>query len=135
MPQSAADPSRAVKGRIARARIVSVEDEEDFRCLLREWLSPDYDFISLPHGEELLQEVDCLQPDLVMLDIGLPGPDGLRLCERLRRRPNLNKVPILILTGRQDDEAYIDSFAAGATSFLPKPVTRGDLMGRIRKLL
>lgn len=135
MTQTAAKLMRAVKRQTARPRIVSVEDDEDFQFILREWLSPDFDFIVLANGEELLQEVEDLQPDIVMIDIGLPGPDGLRLCQRLRRQPGLSRAPILIVSGRQDDEAYLDSIAVGASSFLSKPVTREELLSRLQELL
>lgn len=126
---------RALGRQTARPRIVSVEDDDDVRDVLRGWLSRDYDLILLPHGEELLEELPLFAPDLIMLDIGLPGPDGLRLCQRLRQQRRLDPVPVLILTGRQDDEAFIESLQAGATSFLLKPVTKEDLVARIEELL
>lgn len=135
MTLTAPKSARAVNRQTTRPRIVSVEDDEDVQAVLRQWLTPDYDLILLPHGEELIEEVQLLQPDLVMLDIGLPGPDGLRLCQRLRRQPRLGLVPILIFSGHQDDEAFLSSIEAGASSFLLKPVTKEELLGRIEELL
>ncbi|TBR22105.1 response regulator [bacterium] len=135
MPQTASKNARAVQRQTARPRIVSVEDDEDVQEVLRTWLSRDYDLVVLPHGEDLIDEVQLLQPDLVMLDIGLPGPDGLLLCQRLRRLSRLATVPILIFSGRQDDEAFLSSVQAGASSFLLKPVTKEELLGRLSELL
>ena len=135
MPSAAPKTHRAVERQTARPRIVSVEDEEDVQIVLREWLTPHYDLILLPHGEELLEDIQLLQPDLVMLDIGLPGPDGLHLCQRLRRQKSLAMVPILIFSGRNDDESFLGSIEAGASSFLLKPVTKEELLGRIKELL
>lgn len=135
MSATATKTARAFTRQTARPRIVSVEDDEDVQIILRQWLTPDYDLILLPHGEELIEEVQLLQPDLIMLDIGLPGPDGLRLCQRLRRQPQLGLVPILIFSGHQDDESFLSSIEAGASSFLLKPVEKEALLGRISELL
>ncbi|MBI3299590.1 MAG: response regulator [Elusimicrobia bacterium] len=119
----------------SRPRLVAVEDDEDCQILYRQFLTDDYDLVLLPHGEELFEEIESLQPDIVMLDLQLPGPDGLRLCQRLRRHPRMGQVPILILTGRQDDAAMLGSFEMGATSFLLKPVTKRELLERLEELM
>lgn len=135
MSQTATRKQKAPMPGAARPRVVSVEDDEDLRSVLRGWLTPYYDLILLPHGEELVEEIELLQPDLVMLDIGLPGPDGLHLCHRLRTQSRLDRVPILIYSGRQDDEAFLDSLQAGASAFLLKPAEKEDLLARIEELL
>mgnify|MGYP001572105865 FL=1 len=135
MSTTATKTARAFVRQTARPRIVSVEDEEDVQTILRQWLTPYYDLILLPHGEDLVEEVQLLQPDLIMLDIGLPGPDGLRLCQRLRRETRLGTVPILIFSGHKDDESFLSSIEAGASSFLTKPVEKEDLLARVTELL
>jgi DNA-binding response OmpR family regulator len=135
MPTAATKAKRVLTRQTARPRIVSVEDEEDVQTILRQWLTPFYDLVLLPHGEDLVDEVRLLQPDLIMLDIGLPGPDGLRLCQRLRRDTSLSMVPILIFTGRHDDESFLESIQVGASSFLLKPAEKEDLLARIEELL
>lgn len=135
MPTAATKAKRIITRQTARPRIVSVEDEEDVQTVLRQWLTPFYDLVLLPHGEELVDEVRLLQPDLIMLDIGLPGPDGLRLCQRLRRDAALSMVPILIFTGRHDDESFLESIQVGASSFLLKPAEKEELLARIEELL
>ena len=118
-----------------RPRLVVVEDDEDFQFVLRQWLAPRFDLVLLPHGEELFDEIDGLRPDAVMLDLQLPGPDGLRLCHRLRRHPRMAGVPILILTGRQDTDAFLGSIEVGASSFMLKPVTKDELRRRLKSLM
>jgi len=135
MPTAAPKSKRVLTRQTARPRIVSVEDEEDVQTVLRQWLTPFYDLVLLPHGEDLVDEVRLLQPDLIMLDIGLPGPDGLRLCQRLRRDAALSMVPILIFTGRHDDESFLESIQVGASSFLLKPAEKEELLARIEELL
>ncbi len=120
---------------VDRPRIAAVEDDADFQLILRRWLTQDYDLALLSNGEELFQELDLLSPDLVMLDLQLPGPDGLLLCHRLRRHPRISRVPILIVTGRADDDAFLGAIEVGATSFLRKPVTKAELLKRLAELL
>lgn len=135
MPLAVEKKKRAGAAEVARPRVVAVEDEEDFQDILRGWLTPHYDLVLLPHGEDLLDEIDLLQPDLVMMDLMLPGPDGLRLSERLRRHPRMCEVPILILTGRQDNDAFVGAMQVGASGYLLKPVGREELLERIKHLI
>ena len=135
MPQAEAKRRHIRTREVDRPRLVAVEDDADFQFILRRWLAQDYDLSLFSNGEQLFQELDLLSPDLVMLDLQLPGPDGLLLCHRLRRHPRLSKVPILILTGRTDDDAFLGSIEVGAASFLLKPVTKTELLKRLEELL
>ncbi|MDE2291094.1 MAG: response regulator [Elusimicrobia bacterium] len=119
----------------ARPRILAVDDEKDFQFMLRRWLEPRFDLVVLPHGEELLDTIDLIQPDLVMLDVGLPGPDGLTLARGLRERVSTRRTPILFLTGRRDDETFLGAVRVNASAFLTKPVEREELVARIEELL
>ena len=127
------EPNPAVTA--VRPRLVAVEDDEDFRFVLRQWLSPRFDVVFLSNGEELFAAAERSEPALVMLDLQLPGPDGMELCRRLRRHPWMRAVPILVLTGRQDPDALLGSFEAGASSFLMKPVAKEDLLGQLEGLM
>ena len=118
-----------------RPRLVAVEDDEDYRFVLREWLTPRYDVTFLPHGEGLFKEAERNEPALVMLDLQLPGPGGLELCRRLRRHPWMRGVQILVLTGRRDPDALLGSFEAGASAFLMKPVAKEDLLEHLEELM
>lgn len=119
----------------ARPRLVAVEDDRDFLFLLEEWLEPLYDVVPLPHGSNLQAEFDVLQPELVILDVAMPGVDGLSLCRRLRADPRIVKVPILVLTGMNEGDPRAASLEAGATDYLAKPVGREALREKIQSLL
>ena len=84
-------------------------------------------------GEQALEEIVRSVPDAVILDIGLPGIDGVEVCRRVRRLGN--RVPILFLTAREDVADRIDGLDAGADDYLVKPFDVGELKARLRALL
>lgn len=111
-----------------RPLVVWVEDDPDFKSVLREWLVERYDLATFDDGEQLLEELEGLDPDVVMLDVRLPGPDGFNVCRRLRSDPRLASVPILFLTSCEADEDYIRHLDGGGTAFLNKPVAKRELL-------
>lgn len=119
-----------------RARIALVEDEGDFRAILRRWLSPRYDTMSFLDAEDLLEsDPDAVVPDLVISDVRMPGLNGFRLCETLRADPRYAGVPVLLLTGVDSDEGFLLGLEAGADAYLTKPVERAQLLEKIAELL
>lgn len=119
-----------------RARIALVEDEGDFRAVLRRWLAPRYDTMSFLDAEDLLEtEPDAVVPDLIISDVKMPGINGFRLCETLRGDPRYARVPVLLLTGLDSDEGFLMGLEAGADGYLTKPVERERLLEKIHELL
>lgn len=119
----------------AKPLIVWVEDNRDYQAVVRDWLLPWFDVVTYENGEAFLDDLEDLEPDLVMLDVRLPGPDGFRLCRRLRGHPRLGSVPILFLTSCDDDDAYIAHLDVGGTAFVAKPVEKSGLLSAIRSLV
>jgi CheY-like chemotaxis protein len=118
-----------------RLRIVMVDDDQDFQLILRSWLSPEYDLVSLSSGEGLLDELAELEPDLVMLDVLMPGPNGYKLCRRIRSDRRFSDLPILFLTGCASDDDFVQHLDAGGTAYLTKPITRRQLLAKVRELV
>ena len=118
-----------------KRRIVMVEDEPDFQTVVHGWLAPEYEHIPLADGEELIKRLEVFAPDLVIMDVRLPGPDGFELCRRIRKDPGFAEVPVLFLTGSQDAEDFLKNFQVGGTSYLRKPVSRQQLLSAVRQLL
>ena len=103
-------------------RILVVDDERPLRDVLRRALMlAGYDVRLAEDGLEGLAEVNGSAPDAVVLDIGMPGIDGLEVCRRLRAQGN--RVPILILTARDAVADRIDGLDAGADDYLVKPLS------------
>jgi len=115
-------------------RILIVDDDRALRDALRRALVlGGYDTVPADSGEAALAEVTSAVPDAVVLDIGLPGIDGLEVCRRLRSTGN--RVPVLMLTARDAVADRIDGLDAGADDYLVKPFDVGELRARLRALL
>ena len=111
-----------------------VEDDRAVREALRRALTlAGYEAQEAADGEQALELVVQAVPDAVVLDIGLPGIDGLEVCRRLRLLGN--RVPILMLTARDAVADRIDGLDAGADDYMIKPFDVGELKARIRALL
>ena len=115
-------------------KVLVVDDDRSVRDALRRALSlGGYEVEGAGDGEEGLANVASGSPDAVVLDIGLPGVDGLEVCRRLRS--DGNRVPILMLTARDAVADRIDGLDAGADDYLVKPFDLGELKARLRALL
>jgi two-component system response regulator MprA len=115
-------------------RILVVDDDRAVREALRRTLTlAGYDIETAQDGEEALEQMAQAVPDAVVLDVGLPGIDGLEVCARARRLGN--RVPILILTARDAVSDRIDGLDAGADDYMVKPFDVGELKARLRALL
>ena len=115
-------------------RILVVDDDRAVRDALRRALTlADYEVQVAEDGEQALEQVVQAIPDAVVLDVGLPGIDGLEVCRRLRRLGN--RVPILILTARDAVADRIDGLDVGADDYMVKPFDVGELKARLRALL
>jgi two-component system response regulator MprA len=114
--------------------ILIVEDDQGVRESLVMVLEyQDYFLRSATSGEEGLDLAASDRPDLVILDINLPGIDGLETCRRLRSRGF--DGPVLMLTARRDVGDRVEGLDAGADDYLPKPFALEELLARVRALL
>jgi two-component system response regulator MprA len=110
-----------------------VEDDAEIAGALRRSLRIDgYDVRVAEDGEEALTEAGLFEPDLVVLDLGLPKLDGMDVARRLRAADD---VPILMLTARDALESRVEGLDAGADDYLVKPFERQELLARLRALL
>ncbi len=117
-------------------RILIVEDEPNIILPLRFTLEQKgYQVFSAPSGEEALTRIATLKPDLVLLDIMLPGMDGYEVCQRIHENPELKDTKIIFLSamGRQMDVAKGISMAADA--YIIKPFSIFDVIAKIGELL
>jgi two-component system, OmpR family, response regulator MprA len=115
-------------------KILAVDDDRAVREALRRTLTlAGYDVDLAEDGEQALELTVQAVPDAVVLDVGLPGIDGLEVCRSLRRLGN--RVPILILTARDAVADRIDGLDAGADDYMVKPFDVGELKARLRALL
>jgi two-component system KDP operon response regulator KdpE len=116
-----------------RERILIVEDEPEFAELIRLWLDRHgWQTLLARDGWEALQQFERHRPDLVLLDIGLPGPDGWELIGRIRAQ---SQVPVLMVTALGAEADKVRGLGAGADDYMNKPVSFPELIARVQAAL
>jgi DNA-binding response OmpR family regulator len=120
-------------GAMTNRRILVVEDEEAIAEAVRARLvSEGYDVSVVHDGPEAIRRSSMERPDLVVLDLMLPGMDGLEVCRELQRDA---WIPVLMLTARTDEADKVAGFAVGADDYLTKPFSLRELAVRVRAIL
>jgi signal transduction histidine kinase len=117
-------------------RVLVTDDDAVSRTTVEALLSPaGYHVRSAANGEEALASLEQETPDLVLLDVLMPGLDGFEVCRRLRKRLREDYIPIILVTGADDQHDIIRGLEAGADDFLRKPMHGGELRARVANLL
>jgi two-component system alkaline phosphatase synthesis response regulator PhoP len=118
------------------ARILVIDDEEDIRELLTYNLKKDgHEVYSSENGEMGLIALKENKPDLVLLDVMMPGMDGIEVCESIRQMPGFQNTLVCFLTARGEDYSQIAGLDAGADDYVSKPIKPKVLISRISALL
>src|SRR2546428_13307593 len=121
---------------MARTRILVVDDEPDILELVQYNLrKANYDVVGVESGEEALAQVRTTSPALIILDLMLPGVDGLEVCRRLKRDTRTAAIPIVMLTARGEEADIVVGLELGADDYLTKPFSPRVLLARIRAVL
>ena len=116
--------------------ILIVDDEQDIRELIRYNLNKEgYRAECVATGEEALRKARATPPDLIVLDLMLPGVDGLEVCRRLKNDRNTAQVPVLMLTAKGEDADVVSGLELGADDYLVKPFSPRVLLARIKAVL
>ena len=118
-------------------RVLIVDDDPDDIAMLENFLSEDADTIRSVTDSRLVEEVfSDFEPDIVLLDLHMPNPDGLEILRRLRTvREKLGFVPFVVLTGDTGKVARNSALVLGADDFLIKPLDKHEVVLRVRNLL
>ncbi|MGK7926569.1 MAG: response regulator [Spirulina sp.] len=116
--------------------ILIVDDEPDNFDVIETLLSQgDYELYYAAGGKEAIAFLDVLQPDLILLDVMMPGMDGIEVCQEIKTRFQGQSIPIIMVTALTAKEDLARCLDAGADDFISKPVNRFELQARIRSLL
>ena len=120
----------------AKPTILIVEDEADIRELVRYHLEQEgYAVEEADSGEKALERAAAIRPALVVLDLMLPGTDGLEVCRRLRTDDTLREVPVIMLTAKGTEVDRILGLELGADDYITKPFSPRELVARVRAVL
>jgi CheY-like chemotaxis protein len=122
--------------RMSGMRVLLVDDEEQLRRVMRDLLEREgYVVVEAGDGVEALDQVDRHAPDIIVLDLNLPGLDGFGVLSHLRSRRATEEIPVVVLTARGDEENEIRVFEFGADDFLSKPFRARALSARLEAVL
>jgi DNA-binding response OmpR family regulator len=118
------------------SRILVVDDDPELLQVLASRLRQEgYEVTTASKGDQAIAEVASQPPDLMLLDLGLPGGNGFKVLEKVRGSNRTAAMPVIVLTGNWEPAFEVRARKAGADAFLRKPAELGDLLAEIRKLL
>jgi len=116
--------------------ILVIDDEEDIRSILKYALEKEgYQVHEASSGNEGLEKVNSLRPDVIVLDVMMPDMDGIEVCEQIRRSPNNDEIIICMLTARNEDYSQIAGLESGADDYVAKPIKPKVFVSKIKALL
>jgi putative two-component system response regulator len=122
--------------KVLSARILVADDDPAVARLLERLLVHEgYSVEAVHDGMAVLEAVANTPPDVVLLDVVMPGLDGFEVCRRLKRDPDTRLLPIVLVTGLTDPEKRVTGLEAGADEFLTKPIDPQELLARVRSLV
>jgi two-component system, cell cycle response regulator len=122
-------------GKRLRPLILVVEDDDDARAIIEGVLRQRYDVEAVGDGERAVDRAKALLPDLVLLDLFLPGLDGFGALNELRRDPRTAEVPVIFLSADGDSETKSEGLSRGANDYLAKPFDLKELLARVDRTL
>ncbi|HOX46389.1 MAG TPA: response regulator [Myxococcota bacterium] len=114
-------------------KILLVDDTETVLLFMRMMLSTyGYDMTTAHDGREALAAVQADPPDLILLDIMMPVMDGIECCRRVKADPKTNRIPIVMVTTKGEPALVERAFLAGCNDYLTKPVSKLELLAKVR---
>lgn len=117
-------------------KLLIVEDETSILVPLRFLMEQNgFTVIAVESGEAALAALTDFQPDLILLDIMLPGMDGFEVCQRVRSNPAFRHVKIVMLSAKGGDIDVTKGLAVGADDYIPKPFSNKEVVRRVREML
>jgi len=117
------------------ANILVVDDEPDIRELFRSILvNEGHTVVTFDRGHGLIEKIRSVKPDLILLDIMLPGPDGHESAASLEQTDDLSQIPIIMVTALKDSQSFFSRFAQ-VKGFIYKPVGAEELIGKVTETL
>jgi two-component system phosphate regulon response regulator PhoB len=119
-----------------KPKVLVVEDEEDIQELIRYNLAKEgHDVVCVTSGEEAMQQAKRHRPDLICLDLMLPGLDGGAVCRMLKKDKETKDIPVIMVTARGEESDVVAGLELGAEDYITKPFSPKILMARVRSVL
>lgn len=118
------------------AKVLVVDDEPNvLRSLVQYLTLEDFEVETAGNGVEALEKVDSFNPELILLDVMMPGMDGFEVLEKVKEKPGHENTPIIMLTAKDQSSDVLKGYQSGATSYLVKPFNLDELVETINQTL
>ncbi|OHB84740.1 MAG: hypothetical protein A2Z38_11070 [Planctomycetes bacterium RBG_19FT_COMBO_48_8] len=119
----------------AKKKVLAVDDNKLNTEIIKEILDDDYNLKTVTTGEKALEVAVDFRPDIILLDIMLPGMDGYEVCQQIRANPDLRHTRIIMVSAKAMTSERIEGYEAGANVYIAKPFNGDELLTKIRKEL
>ena len=119
----------------AKKRVLAVDDNELNLEIIKEILDDEYNLKTATTGEEALEVAVDFRPDIILLDIMLPGTDGYEVCRQIRANPALRHIRIIMVSAKAMTSERIEGYEAGANVYIAKPFDGDELLKKVRNEL
>jgi len=118
------------------SKILIAEDERDIRELIAFTLRfAGFEVFTTTNGEEALNTLDQLQPDLVLLDIRMPRVNGYQVCQKIKTNPKTQHIPVVFLSAKGQEAEVLEGYNVGADEYIVKPFSPDHLIERVKEIL
>ena len=126
-----------MKGKITplTAKILLADDDSHLRAALSRVLEEDYPIVTAATGQEVFEKVEKARPDLILLDVSMPGINGYEVCRKLRADPRYKFIKIVFLSGNMSLEDRLAGYKAGGDDYIVKPVNNEELLSKVRVMI
>jgi len=120
-----------------KKRIMVIDDEEHFLKMvkLNLELTGRYEVLALSTAKDILAHVRSFGPKIILLDIRMPGVDGIQACEILNNDSQAKDIPVIIISGSGEDELKLQAYSKGVVNYLTKPIDTNNLITKIEKVI
>ena len=119
-----------------KAKVLICDDDPTYLILMRDTLEASgFEVIEAADGDAALVKFFTMQPDIVLLDVEMPGLSGYEVCKQIREHHSGADIPILMVTGADDYQSILQAYNIGATDFLPKPIRWPMVAHRVKYML
>ncbi len=119
-----------------RPRILIADDDSRIRRILRLILGKSgYSLIEAADGSSALEAARRERPDAILLDIGMPAPDGLAVCRQIKEDPRTRRIPVIMCTVRNSKQDLVEALMAGACDYVLKPFSKDAVLPKVERAL
>lgn len=116
-------------------KILSVDDEPINQAIVEELFSSNFDVALVSSGEECLQDIRDIQPDLILMDVSMQGIDGYDTCRELKKLEQIRDIPVIFVSARGTLEDKIKGHEAGGHDYITKPFNHSELEVKIKQII